>query len=249
MPSVASPLYPPPPNPAPANILPGAAATLGTATGTLAVGGAAVATATTGVLTVLGGMAAGAATSAVVSALLVVLLPLGISRRAALAAVRMVLSGTPPATYVSLPAGPATMDTLRQASFFQAAYLVHAALRIQDRLTAGQSPPEAVRHERAYFGSHRSAQRRRLQSARSVDSLALRGHRWLRWRLGEAHTHTPVCIAANGHPFRADQRPLPGWPGSTHPRCSCSAGPGVAPRAGELTVDDVTGPLIAMGLD
>lgn len=192
---------------------------------------------------------AGAAGAALLSTLLGILAGLGVTAAAGTAACRLILQVAPPAGYISLPVGPAVADVLRQAAYYQAAYLVNAAVRIQRRLAAGQSLTQAVAHERAFFRAHRAAQRKRLAAARRVDLLSGNGHRWLRWKLGATKTHTPVCRAANGHPFRADRRPLPGWPGATHPRCDCSATPGHPPRPGELTVDEVTAPLIAAGLD
>lgn len=190
-----------------------------------------------------------AATPAVLASLVAAALaPLGITAAVALAALHLA-GESKPATHIDLPPGPAVRQVLDESSVFRAAYLVHAALRIAQRITQGQSLAQAVRHERHFLFLHRRAQRQRLRAAQTVDRLAAQGHAWLTWRLGPAKHHTAACVAADGHPFPAARRPLIGWPGSTHPGCTCYPTAGHPPYRGQLTVDEATGALAALGVD
>lgn len=230
---------------APAAVVVPPPAVAGAAATALGVGAGQVAAATTAVMTVL---AAGLGTAAALGALTAVLGPLGVSAAVAAAAWRYA-EHSKPATHIDLPAGPAVSRVLAEAPFYQAAYIVNAALRIQQAIDRGVSLPQAVRAERRLFLAHRKAQRGRLRAAQAVDRLAAKGHVWLTWRLGDAAHHTPACRAADGHPFPAAQRPVIGWPGSTHPGCACWASPGFPPRAGQKTVDQVTAGMAALGID
>lgn len=243
---MASTLSPPPPNPtqtAPASTTVPVAAGVPAAAGAATAG--AIAAATTGAMTVL---AAGLGTTAAAAALAAVLTPLGVTAVAAAAAWQYA-SHAKPATHIDLPVGDAVQQVLADAPYYQAAYIVHAALRIQRSLARGMTLAGAVRAERRWWLAHRAAQRGRLRAAQTVDRLAAQGHPWLTWRLGDAAHHTPACRAANGHPFPAARKPAIGWPGSTHPGCTCYPTPGRPPRRGQLTVDQATGAMAALGVD
>lgn len=190
------------------------------------------------------GIGALAVSAAIPAGIVAALIPLGVSVSVARIIARQVLGGTLPGPVI----GAASAQAFTEARTYRAAYIVHAAVRVQARVAAGQSLFHAVRAERHLLEGHLRAQAARMDAARTVDRLA-RTNVWLMWQLGPTRTHTPVCLAAAGHMFPAGQRPLHGWPGSSHPGCLCTSVPGRRPRPGERTVDQVIAPLVAGGED
>lgn len=231
----------PPPTPPPAAAT-GAAAGVGAgvAVGTGVASAGAVSVAITAVITAL------AAPVASVGALVAILAAIGIGATVARAIVRIVTHTSP---HPGRVIGPATSEVAAQAPYYRGAYLVHAAMRVQANVRGGMTLRQALDIERRFYAAHLHMQAKRFDAARAVDRLAKDGHVWLLWHLGTAKHHTPACVAANGHKFRADRKPTIGWPGSTHPGCNCWPSAATPLRKGQLTVNQVTAPLVALGLD
>lgn len=161
-----------------------------------------------------------------------------------------------------LPAvsGFAAVDVARQELVYQVAYLIAAADRLSRAFYAdersgtvdtgtvwGPNLQDALRGEVRFRRLHTAAAAHRRAAAVRVDRAAAEHGPKLGWYLGQVRTvHTPVCRAAAGHDFDARRRPLPGWPGTSHAMCACHPGP---PHGSRLSVDEVTRPLIARGLD
>lgn len=145
-----------------------------------------------------------------------------------------------------IPEGPAGAITAGAEGDYEAAYILAAGERIQAALVAGHTLAEAGVLEQRYWQMHRDAVFHRYLAARSVDNAAKIYGDTLGWYLGQRKTHTPVCVAAAGHNFNAWQRPLAGFPGTSHALCGCHAGP---PHYTNVTVDDATRALVMAGKD
>lgn len=133
--------------------------------------------------------------------------------------------------------GPAARQVAGSEPAYRAAYLVAAAGRVRARVAAGQSYADAIAAEQPNWQAHLAAQRNRAVTATNVDRAAAK-HRSLvlGWRARMDSRTSAECAAADGKNFRADSRPLIGFPGSVHPHCRCVP---VAAFAGAGWVDDV----------
>lgn len=103
-------------------------------------------------------------------------------------------------------------------------YAINATTRIQ----SSQDKESAIRREANYHAQHVAAVDSRGTSAGAVDEAAARYGLILSYRAVLDEETTPECRAAHGKNFRADTRPLIGWPGTAHGRCRCVAGPPIA---------------------
>lgn len=185
---------------------------------------------------------AGLTPTAAYPLLIKTLATIGIVGTAATAAIRLYTGEIP----APLPEGAAGTIVAQGEADYRAAFLIASAQRIQAALADGDTLAEAVQAEQRYWDMHKFAVLKRALAARQVDrSARIYGDR-LGWYLGQRKTHTPVCEAAAGHDFSATQRPLAGFPGTSHNLCGCHAGP---PFYSRQSVDDVTRPLLARGLD
>jgi len=210
------------------------------------VGVAASATAVAQVGAIASILGSGLTAAAISGLLLSALLRFGISRDAADIAVRLAgrRPGWPQGVQVGRP-GVATRDESAAALLYRAAYILAAAERLMASMASTRSHNggridglrDALTLERRYWHQHLGALARRAKAAAEVDQAAAAWGVLLGWYLGQAENHTPECIAANGHNFRADHRPAIGWPGTVHNGCSCYAGP---PFANSVSVDRVT---------
>jgi hypothetical protein len=108
----------------------------------------------------------------------------------------------------------------------RAAYIVSAVTRVMQAIRKGDSLKKAIASERRYLAQHLVAARHRSLAAQRVDQAAMVHGPTLGWYLGgPVNTHSPWCIAANGHNFSVDDPPLGRFPGTVHPSCACWAGP------------------------
>lgn len=200
---------------------------------------------------IAGILVAGLGTVATATALAQQLAALGLSAIAIKAVLG--IAGRAPATFASA-GGPVARQVAAEEVLYRASYLIAAARRIdaalakarRDHEPIGPSLRRALQRERRWWSAHLFAKAHRAQAADQVDDAAAAFGPLLGWQLGLAGSHTPVCRAADGHNFEALRRPLPGWPGSVHPRCSCHA---VAPWPGATSVDVATRGLVAAGID
>lgn len=109
--------------------------------------------------------------------------------------------------------------------YYRAAYIIAAAGRIDVDLKAGIDGKTALGREMRNLDAHQRARRNRFEAASEVDDAHQLYGPVLGWYLGDASTHTPECVAADGSNFRIDQKPVIGWPGSVHVHCDCTSGP------------------------
>lgn len=191
---------------------------------------------------VAGLMAAGLALGALATAIGGFLAYRGISRLAVLAALQMVEKGTKHQARVYGPAQ--RRQVASDELFYRAAYVMNSARRIQSMLSTGTPIRDAVDAERRYFKAHEGARRLRLAAAAEVADAQDKYGILLGWYLNPLLNNDPECKAANGHNFRADRRPLIGWPGTVHPNCGCYAG---QPIAGAGSVDQATARFLLQG--
>lgn len=176
-------------------------------------------------------LAAGYALHLLVEALAAVLAPLGIGRRAILAAVRLLKYARPPR-----PAGEGTAgrSVAAAAVTFQASYLVAAARRISAGLDS-ENPGRAVRAERRYLRQHSAAQQHRNDAAREVDQAAalserLGAGRRFMWDSASEGGVCPLiggrtCSQLNRTIWLVSAPPDGTWPGIRHYGCKCRALP------------------------
>jgi SPP1 gp7 family putative phage head morphogenesis protein len=118
-------------------------------------------------------------------------------------------------------AGPAVMASLSAEASFRAAYLVNAAVRLQNSLDAGMSPTDAVAAETKFYELHQAAQINRRNAAQQVDRVSVDGEAG--WKATLDSKTSPECAAADGSNFRVDDPPSIGYPGAVHPHCRCRA--------------------------
>lgn len=123
----------------------------------------------------------------------------------------------------------------RSELFYRAAYIVHAAERIEKDVASGKPVSKAVLDESKVFRSHEAARRGRMEAAAAVGVAANRFGPLLGWYLDPLLNNEPECIAANGNNFYAAEGTIIGHPGAVHLNCGCSAGP---PHEGAGMVND-----------
>lgn len=129
--------------------------------------------------------------------------------------------------------GPAQRFAVRQNLTRRAQFLVAAAKRVQQAITAARSagePPTpaaeaAARAEGRNLALHVQASQNRMAAAARTDGAATMHGNLLGWNsVSDART-SPGCRKANGKNFYADRPPLiegaPSFPGSAHPACRC----------------------------
>lgn len=186
-------------------------------------------------------LASGLGQAAIAGLLLSALLGFGISRDAAVLAIK--IAGREPAV-TGGASGVASEDIASERFIYRAAYILAASERLMRSLSSTRGPEGRVNHlklalraEWRYWRQHLEAQRHRLHAARETDAAARSWGDLLGWYLGPRMTHTPACIAAAGHNFRLSHRPRVGWPGTVHAGCGCYAGP---PFASVESVDQAT---------
>lgn len=171
-----------------------------------------------------------------------VLVANGIETQAARAAVSLI--GRTAAS-VATPTGTASRSIRTAEVAYRASYLLAAARRLSRALVEARSTNEpivaalhaALVSEGRFRTQHLEAVRNRARAGAAVDAASVLHGPLLGWYLGRAQTHTPDCVAANGHNFDATRPPRIGWPGTVHVRCSCYPG---APHPGAATVDQAT---------
>jgi len=154
--------------------------------------------------------------------LLLRLSALGVDKRAARAAGRLVLAA--PLPRPTMFTGTALAQTREAEARIRATYWLKAAQRITGALTHGADLFTAIRAERRFYRQHRAAADNRERAARVVDTVAQRSP-WMVWRAVIDSRTTADCQDLNGRVFTVDQ-PLtiagsPVWPGSIHARCRC----------------------------
>lgn len=147
--------------------------------------------------------------------------------------------------------GPAERVTATGQDAYRAAYILAAARRINERLSAAGSDSDArraaladaLKAEARYAAQQQQAQDNRLSAAQAVDQAAARvgktapgGAKLLGWHAVMDARTSAECADANGRNFPADRPPLIGWPGAVHPHCRCKPG---KPFAGARLVDDI----------
>jgi hypothetical protein len=194
-------------------------------------------------------LAAGVATSAAMSTLTALLAPLRINPAAARGAYQVAIRVTGKGSR-STTAGPAEKATRQAADTYRAAYILAAARRINDAVSAAGGPAAqraaltaAIQRETRYAGQHVHAQANREASARAVDVASARvgkaqpdGTRLLGWKAVMDDRTSAECRAANGRNFSATRPPAIGLPGAVHPHCRCKP---VKAYAGAGLVDDI----------
>jgi SPP1 gp7 family putative phage head morphogenesis protein len=167
-----------------------------------------------------------------IAAMLLKLIPAP-SKRAIDAVIQLVRDGIPNPNLGFEP-GPAFKAEARNAAGWRALYIVAAVDRLTDAVDFGDWDRALVAEER-YFEQHLEAEDNRLRVAQLVDLTAeVMQHRMtplteglLGWRSVMDSRTTKECAFCNGKNFRADQMPMWGYPGSTHPRCRCSIVPAI----------------------
>lgn len=124
----------------------------------------------------------------------------------------------------TLPPGPAAQAISIAQANFRAAYLIAAAVRMQNNVNAGMQLRDAVAAEARFYQLHLAAQANRRRAADAVDKEAGGDpDRLLIWRAKMDSRTSPECRAANGLTFTAATVPMIGYPGSVHPHCRCKA--------------------------
>jgi hypothetical protein len=128
--------------------------------------------------------------------------------------------------------GPATWNTIKLNLLRRAQFAVASSRRLAGDLASarsrntsrGQALLDGISRERRYYGQHMGAIWNRMQAAARVDAAADAYGLLLGWyTVLDSHT-SAECRAANGKNFRADNRPLIGYPGAVHPHCRCFPG-------------------------
>jgi hypothetical protein len=125
--------------------------------------------------------------------------------------------------------GPAARHMVRANLVRRAQFLIAAAGRIQQAVTAARSAGEAVtvaaetaaRAELRYLALHVQASQKRIAAASAVDGAAAEYGPLLGWSSVLDDRTTAECRAAAGKNFAADHPPRIGLPGAVHPACRC----------------------------
>lgn len=176
-------------------------------------------------------LAAGVPIAAMVSLLAGLLAAFGVTVPVVQAALYLVLRARRAIPSPSHP-GAAVQATLRTESFYRAAYLVNAAVRLQNAANATGSLQQAMLLERRYHQLHLQAQANRRAVAERVDRVGRAG--LAGWRSVMDARTSPECAAADGRNFDVAHPPVIGYPGTVHLHCRCKA---VAPFPGAPSVD------------
>jgi SPP1 gp7 family putative phage head morphogenesis protein len=133
--------------------------------------------------------------------------------------------------------GPAQRWAIRANLARRASFFLHAARRTQQAIVAARSKDQpvmaairdALTAEKRFMAQHIQASTGRVQAASAVDGMASTYGNLLGWNTVKDSRTTAECYAADGKSFYADNPPLIGYPGATHPNCRCLPGP---PRKG-----------------
>ncbi len=165
------------------------------------------------------------AATAVPLYLLLRLTSLGVDKRAARAAGRLVHAAPLPTS--TMFTGTAIAQTREAEARIRATYWLKAAQRITRALTHGADMFTAIRQERRFYHQHKAAADNRERAARAVDTVAQKSP-WMKWNAVIDSRTTADCRALDGRVFTIDQpltdatgRPL--VPGAVHSRCRCFA--------------------------
>jgi hypothetical protein len=149
--------------------------------------------------------------------LTLLLAPLGIPAAATLGLLTLLGPGGLAVPAPSRPGGALAMME-RGMVARRAMYLLAGARRM-----AGEITPAA---ERALYGAHLRAEKRRLDAARRIDAAAARWGPVLGWVSRRDERTTAECKTAHGGNFSALRPPTIGWPGTLHAgNCRCLPGP------------------------
>jgi hypothetical protein len=122
------------------------------------------------------------------------------------------------------PSDRAQRVTAAEEANYRAAFLLNSSRRIEDAWRRGVAPADQAKREIHYWALHHKAAANRLAMARGVDVAAQSFGQVLGWYATLDDRTSTECRRAHGHNFRADQRPLIGWPGTVHPSCRCRPG-------------------------
>lgn len=169
---------------------------------------------------------------------------LKIGKAAITAALGLTSRGTAPtprapmARHGLLPAhGGAAIPRAAAAAdlYYRAAYVLNAATRIEQELSAGVPLKQAIAEEKPYYELHEAARRNRLDTAGRVGAAAELFGDLLGWYRDPLSNSEAECIAADGHNFSAAEGTVIGYPGAVHRHCRCLAGP---PHEGAGKVND-----------
>lgn len=156
---------------------------------------------------------AGLSLKQLVERLTLTLAPAGIPATAVVGIVSLI--GESKLRFVSLSADPGALHTMERGVVSRRAMYLLAGSR---RLATGGTAAA----ERALFGAHLAAERRRFEAARAVDAAAAKHGPVLGWWSERDERTTPACFAAHGSNFSALTPPAMGWPGTIHAgQCRC----------------------------
>jgi SPP1 gp7 family putative phage head morphogenesis protein len=135
------------------------------------------------------------------------------------AALAMVLKGE---RSMPIPGnGAAVASSLQSEAAFRAAYLINAAVRMQNAVNGAMTMTDALDAEMANYRLHLAAQLNRREAAEQADSVHDDGIAG--WEAVMDAKTSPECAAANGNNFRVAEPPAIGLPGAVHPHCRCKA--------------------------
>lgn len=138
------------------------------------------------------------------------LVSLGISRAAAVKAVKLVAGKPLPRS----SSGPVAKRVAEQEPKLRAEYLLSAAERLSDG--------EAEKTEEHHLEQHLQAGENRARAAKKTDA-AFKQASVVVWRCVMDERTDARCAVLNGRLFTVNS--LPGVPGAMHPRCRCTVEP------------------------
>lgn len=154
---------------------------------------------------------------------------LHLPKTAVLAALGLVKPGTAHRPNARLHGVARTEGSVREVrdneAYYRAAYVMHAAHRINASLKSGHTLGEAITIERPNTRAHEQARRNRLEVAVRMQRLADQFGPLLGWYRDPTSDSETECVVADGHNFDAVLGTVIGFPGSVHPHCHCVAGP------------------------
>lgn len=156
---------------------------------------------------------AGLSLKELVERLTLTLAPAGIPATAVVGIISLI--GEAKLWFASPSADPGALHTMERGVVSRRAMYLLAGSR---RLATGGSAAA----ERALFGAHLAAERRRFEAGRAIDAAAAKYGPVLGWWSQRDERTTPACFAAHGSNFSALTPPAMGWPGTIHAgQCRC----------------------------
>jgi hypothetical protein len=181
-------------------------------------------------------------------ALLALLAPYGVSRKAVQAALSLAKTAHKPHALITrgglapsrAASAPAQISRKAAATdvYYRAAYVIKASNRMQKSLDNGDTIGAALAKESVWFDAHRQARHKRLDAAAKVARATIVHGPLLGWYRNIELDSDIDCRVADGNNFYATEGTVIGMPGSVHPRCGCEAGP---PHPTGGMVNDVLG--------